>query len=90
MKIKKDFDSAAIITLASGVAAPPAADGIHLGAADGTVRIYIRDETTAAMTADQWSRRGMGIWDFELVNPDGEVFRELEGQVRFSREVTTA
>lgn len=96
MKIRRDHDGPEIISLESGVAAPPAADGIQVGNSDGTVRVYIRDETTAAMLPTQWTKRGvapadvryLGVWDLELVNPAGEVFREVQGEVRFSREVT--
>lgn len=96
MTIRRDHDGPVIIALTSGVAAPPDADGITLGGTAGTVRIYIRDETTADMTERQWVRTTTagvvtytGRWDLELINAAGEAFREVEGVIRFSREVTS-
>jgi hypothetical protein len=56
--------------------------GITLGGAAGTISLYISDAATASFA---W--RG-GVWDFELVWPNGDVDRLAQGSVTVSPEVT--
>lgn len=56
--------------------------GITLGATDGTVTLVMSAAATAAITAEH------GVWDLELVQPNGEVWRVLQGEVCVSKEAT--
>lgn len=56
--------------------------GITLGGAAGTIGLYISDAATAAFT---WKG---GVWDFELVWPNGDVDRLAQGTITVSPEVT--
>lgn len=99
LTFRKAFGEAAILALTSSVFTPPAADGIVMGGTAGTVRIYVRDETLAAISHADWTNGSAtgrdaagpfsGIWQLELTNTDGETFRFLQGDVTFSREVVT-
>lgn len=53
-----------------------------IGGANGTVTIKLTALETAAFT---WTK---GVYDLELVRPDGFVTRALEGRVSISKEVT--
>lgn len=64
-------------------AVPGSVAKIVLGGAAGTVRIFIPDAMTAAFTS--WST---GVYDLELVRPDGTVARTIQGSVAVSPEVT--
>ncbi len=96
LKVRADYTTAPILALASAAFTPPAADGIVMGGAAGTIRIYVRDETTAALAAasfttvteDDGTVTYTGVWDLELTNPAGETFRYVMGTALFSREVT--
>lgn len=74
--------------------APVTHDGILLGA-DGSVRVYVRDETVAAMVHTDWTLADredgttayVGIGQLELTNLVGETFRYLDGPCELSREV---
>lgn len=68
----------------------PPEDGIYLDA-EGNVRMYLRDETMAAIAHTAWtdsSGKYTGICHVELEEPNGERHRYLELKVTFSREVT--
>lgn len=42
-----------------------------------------------AVTEDAaWDRRSSGVWDLELIDPDGKVTRFVEGTVTVSHDVT--
>jgi hypothetical protein len=95
--LKKDLAvaSPAILTLSDGtVSATPAEDVIELGA-DGLLRIYIRDETTAtgsmdvAEFTDVGGGKYQGVMQVELQNTVGERHRYLDLKVVFYAEVTT-
>lgn len=55
---------------------------IVLGGVSGGIHITIDAATTAAF---QWES---GVYDLEILFPDGKVMRFLEGGVTVSREVT--
>ncbi|GAA3136724.1 hypothetical protein GCM10010466_29430 [Planomonospora alba] len=52
-------------------------------AADGTISLHI---PAATSTAWKWL---VGVYDLELITPEGEPVRLLEGPVTLSPEVTT-
>lgn len=56
--------------------------GITLGDTDGKVTLYMSAATTAAIAAEH------GKWDLELVAPNGDVWRALQGSVCVSKEAT--
>ena len=97
LQVKKDYDSAALLTVTSGSLTPgPTAKALVLGGAAGTIRRYIGSTHMAALNAGDFEEEDdegetiyTGVWDLELTNADGEVFRYVMGDVRFSREVTT-
>lgn len=62
-----------------------AGGGITLGGAAGTILIEASDETTAAIDTRQtvW-----GVYDLELVPPDGRAIRLLEGAAQIRPEAT--
>ena len=62
-----------------------ASGGITLGGAAGTILIEASDETTAAIDTRQtiW-----GVYDLELVPPDGKALRLLEGAAQIRPEAT--
>lgn len=98
LKIKKDFDSAALLSLTHGTPSP-SQSAIALGGDAGTVRVYITDSDTAGLNAADFTAvedadgnptgEYTGVYDLELTNASGETFRYLMGQIRFDREVTT-
>lgn len=49
---------------------------------NGEIRLYISAEKTASIT---WSS---GVYDLEMVAPNGDVTRLIEGTVSISKEVT--
>jgi hypothetical protein len=55
--------------------------GITLGDDEGTIDLYIADESTSAITAKDY------VYDLELVS-SGEVYRILEGKFIVTPEVT--
>ncbi|MET8143334.1 hypothetical protein ABZU32_23785 [Sphaerisporangium sp. NPDC005288] len=57
--------------------------GLTLGGSDGTILIYIPADVSSAWTTFQ------GVYDLEVVMPDGTVVRLLQGSVAISAEVTT-
>lgn len=69
-------DPVALVNLTTGNG------GITLGGAAGTIGLYISDAATAAFT---WK---VGVWDFELVWPNGDVDRLAQGTITVSPEVT--
>jgi len=56
--------------------------GISLGGAAGTIDLLSADDETAAMTWDG------GVWDLEIVHPNGDVTRLAQGSISVSPEVT--
>lgn len=56
--------------------------GITLGGTAGTIDLLVTDEDTTAIT---WEG---GVWDLEIVHPDGTVTRLAEGSISVSPEVT--
>ena len=57
-------------------------DTIDLGE-DGAVLLHATAAETSAVVM-----AGEGVWDLELTDEEGEVFRIAEGPVELSREVT--
>lgn len=77
MQVRSEIDSTEVLlelTTENG--------GIALGGVDGTIDLYVSDEDTAAVT---WSD---GVWDLEIVHPDGDVTRLAQGSISVSPEVT--
>lgn len=58
--------------------------GVILGGSAGTVTLYLSATATAAFPTPAKPVR----WDLEIVWPDGDVVRLLEGQAMISPEVT--
>jgi hypothetical protein len=56
--------------------------GITLGGAAGTIDLFISATDTAGFA---WES---GVYDIELIQPNGEVQRKIEGAVVVSPEVT--
>jgi hypothetical protein len=99
LQVRKDFASPGdpLLSLSDipAIDDPPTLSGIVLGGTAGTIRIYATDEKLRDIPLSgfkQVNRRGdvlgLGYWDLELTNPDGETFRYLRGPVEFSPEVT--
>ena len=98
MKVRKTYDAAtAAISLAGvALAVGPNASGIEMGGVDGTVRVYIGSTIMAALdeaeftavTLEDGSTQYQGVWDLELINPGGEVFRYAMGTAIFWPEAT--
>lgn len=57
--------------------------GLQVDGPDGVIRIRVEAEESSAWTALA------GVYDLEVVWPDGTVTRLIEGQVQVSPEVTT-
>jgi hypothetical protein len=97
MKVRKEYDApAALISIVNLAFTPPAQDGIVLGGDEGTVRLYIRDETMATLNASDFTEESQddgtvlytGVWDLQLTNEDGETFTYVRGKAYFYREAT--
>ena len=98
LTVRASYDGPPILELEDilDIGSPPDTDGLVLGGAAGTIRIYVTDESMAAITAAQFTATPnedggtdyTGVWDLELENPDGERFRYVMGPVVFSQEVT--
>lgn len=58
--------------------------GIALGGIAGTIALYLSAAATAAFT---WTG---AVYDLELIAPNGDVLRKLEGAVTVRPEVTRA
>lgn len=56
--------------------------GITLGGEAGTITLALSDEETAALPAGNY------VYDLELVSPDEDVTRLVEGSLKISPEVT--
>lgn len=69
------------------------ANGIAL-TADGIVTVTIDHATTEAPAWNAYSRltadgpQALGVWDLELISPDGRVVRLVQGTVTVSPDVT--
>jgi hypothetical protein len=97
LKVRKDYDAAtALLSIVSLAFTPPAQDGIVMGGTAGTVRLYVKDETTALLNAadftaelqDDGSTLYTGVWDLQLTNPTDETFTYARGKAYFYREAT--
>lgn len=62
-------------------------DAITLNAADNRLTISGRIEH-ATTEAAIWNNRGAGVWDLELVRPNGTVVPVVEGPALVSHDVT--
>ncbi|MBA2323549.1 MAG: hypothetical protein H0V92_05875 [Pseudonocardiales bacterium] len=86
----------ALLSVVNGALAdPPTSDVLVMGGVAGTVRLYVRDETMAALDVGSFTevRDGddltyQGVWDLEMTNPAGETSRYLMGPAYFSQEAT--
>lgn len=56
--------------------------GITLGGSAGTIDLYLSDTATSAITGT------LGVYDLELIAPNGDVTPLVGGVVRISPEVT--
>jgi hypothetical protein len=56
--------------------------GIELSGISGNIRLYLSSAATELLTA------GNGVYDLEMVSPDGEVTRLISGDMFISGEVT--
>lgn len=56
--------------------------GMLLGGPTGEITLFSSASDTELMPAEK------GVWDLELVSPDGEVLRILEGTTEVTPEVT--
>lgn len=54
---------------------------IALGS-DGSITISASDAATSTLTAKQY------VYDLELISPDGDVYRAIEGKVKVGPQVT--
>lgn len=76
MQIREQMDSASpLISLISP-------GDITIGGVDGLITVKISAAATAAITADK------GVFDLELIAPNGNVRRLLQGVVIFRKNVT--
>ena len=57
-------------------------DGIILGGAAGTIALYVSAADTSAIA---WKK---GVYDLEMIAPNGDVRRLVAGSVEVSQEVT--
>jgi hypothetical protein len=57
-------------------------DDIILGTTDGTITVTASAQATAAIDAK------CGVYDLELIDPDGNVVRLLKGEVSIDPEAT--
>jgi hypothetical protein len=77
MQIRQSvLDSTVLLDMTSANA------GIALGGASGVVQLYIAATATTALPA------GQAVYDLEMVAPNGDVTRLLQGSVNISGEVT--
>lgn len=77
MQIRAELESAAILaelTTENG--------GIALGGVTGTIDLYLSHTDTTAYAWDS------GVYDIELIAPNGDVLRRIKGSVSVSKEVT--
>ena len=56
--------------------------GLALGTTDGTIALYLGATATGALS---WKK---GVYDLEMIAPNGDVIRLVAGAVSVSREVT--
>ena len=56
--------------------------GINMTASTGTIELYMSSVTTQDIAIRK------GVYDIELIQPDGEAIRLLEGNVIFTGEST--
>lgn len=56
--------------------------GITLGGEEGTISLYISDEQTENIIAKDY------VYDLEIVEPSGNVYRIIEGKFLVTPEVT--
>lgn len=76
MQIRADIDAAdVLVELTTG-------DGITINGPAGQITLLLDDTQTAAL---DWCD---GVYDLELIDPDGNVMRLLKGPVEVDPEVT--
>lgn len=76
-QVRAEVEAATVVvdlTMANG--------GVVLGGPAGTITLVKSAAETAALPA------GFGVWDLEVVEPDGEVSVLLQGQASILPEVT--
>lgn len=76
MQIRTEIDSSTVVrslTTENG--------GITLGGVAGTITLVILAANTALMTSD-------GVYDIEIIDAQGRVFRILKGKIKLELEVT--
>jgi hypothetical protein len=77
MQIRPSHKSATILlslTVSNG--------GITIDEPNGIIRLRIEDSVTTGLT---WTQ---GVFDLEIIQPNGDVLRLIQGAVRTSPEVT--
>jgi hypothetical protein len=80
MQVREAVDSLSpVFSLTTPEGSP---GGITITGPAGQVELLIPDETSTAWT---WT---FGVYDLELVSPDGDVDRLLKGEFEVDREVT--
>jgi hypothetical protein len=55
--------------------------GLTLGGALGTITLYLSPTATSALDDE-------GVYDLEIIAPNGKIYRLLKGRVRVDTEVT--
>ena len=77
MQVRETYDSVDYL-----VSLTTENDGIVLGGASGTISLYISDEDTSNF------RVGVYVYDLELVAPNGDVTRLIEGRFQVTPGAT--
>jgi hypothetical protein len=76
MQVRETHDSSTVVaSITSG-------NGITLGGSAGTIELYLSNTTTANI------RSGLYVYDLEVVAPNGDVSRLIEGKFEVTPEVT--
>lgn len=82
MMIRKSVgDAQPMLSLTKVSELTPTTSGITIDGPAGLITVQMSAAATTALA-------GSGVYDVELVNPVGFVYRILQGKVRLSREVT--
>jgi hypothetical protein len=76
MQVRESYDSPAyLVSLTTG-------NGITLGGSSGTIDLRISDVDTSNI------RSGTYVYDLEIVSPDSDVMRLIQGKFKVTPEVT--
>lgn len=76
MQVRETHDSSTVVaSITSG-------NGITLGGSAGTIELYLSNTTTANI------RSGFYVYDLEVVAPNADVSRLIEGKFEVTPEVT--